>query len=90
MTDPQSIFDKAMREAAPAINADGAMNIGWVVVAEWVDVEGRYWLTRWDDGSMPPWRADGLLTYATQDGEGETRVGGFDDDDEDGEDEDDE
>lgn len=44
---------------------DGCMLKGWVCVAEWIDPEGRSWLTRLDGGpqgeSLPSWQAQGYL-----------------------------
>jgi hypothetical protein len=36
--------------------------VGWVVVAEWIDVDGDPNLTSYANTGMPFWRVDGLLS----------------------------
>lgn len=59
-------IDRAVRSSSQSVDPDGAVCTGWVLVAEWQDSTGRWWVTRWSDTNMPPWRADGLLYHATQ------------------------
>lgn len=46
----------------------GGVLVGWVMVAEWMDLEGRRWLTRLDanaDGeNLPEWQRNGYLHNA--------------------------
>lgn len=65
MVRPSENIDKAVRQCAPAVDPAGAVCTGWVLVAEWQDSDGRWWLTRWSEDNLPPWRADGLLYHAT-------------------------
>lgn len=58
-------IDKAIRSSGQNVDPNGAVCTGWVVVAEWQDSDGRWWVTKWTDGNLPPWRADGLLYHAT-------------------------
>lgn len=48
-------------EMARSVDADGAMCTAWIVIAEWTDSNGDYWMTRQQDETSPSWRVKGLL-----------------------------
>jgi hypothetical protein len=58
----------ALSEALIPETTDERLLVNYVVVAEWVDMEGQRWLTRHDgDASgtrLPEWTAQGLLHNA--------------------------
>lgn len=63
---PAEHVDRAIRQCARAVDPSGAVCTGWVLVSEWQDASGRWWVHRWTDSATPPWRADGLMYHAIQ------------------------
>lgn len=61
---PEEYIDRAVRQTNGAIHPKGAVCSSWVLVAEWQDADGRWWVTRWSSRDTPPWRVEGLLQYA--------------------------
>lgn len=51
---------------------EGCVLKGWVCIAEWIDPDGRPWLTRVDGGatgeSLPSWQSQGYLYSTLNDG----------------------
>lgn len=39
----------------------GAFLTGWVLIAEWVDTDGKRWLSRRMADDTTPWAADGMF-----------------------------
>lgn len=67
---------------------EGALLIGWIVIAEWMAPDGDRWLSRIDGGAssraLPAWQTQGYLHNSLHDAEGFIPT---EDDDEDAEDE---
>jgi hypothetical protein len=53
-----------LTELASHLDKKGAMCTNFVLVAEWVDSNGDFWLSTHGDEGIPPWRVEGLLSYA--------------------------
>jgi|LauGreSuBDMM15SN_2_FD.fasta_scaffold193919_1 hypothetical protein len=53
-----------LTELATHLDKKGAMCTNFVLVAEWVDSNGDFWLSTHGDEGIPPWRVEGLLSYA--------------------------
>lgn len=62
--DGSEVIEEAIRRLSPSVDPSGAICTGWVMVAEWVDASGRWWVTKWSDKGTPPWRAEGLMYHA--------------------------
>lgn len=58
---PHDVIAEAIATTSKTVNDEGAMCTGWVVVAEWTDADGAYWVTRLSDETSPSWRIKGLL-----------------------------
>jgi hypothetical protein len=64
---PQEVLAEAIAATSPAVDSDGAVCTGWVLVAEWVGSDGGYLMSRLCDGTSPVWRVKGLLCEALDD-----------------------
>ena len=59
MAADQDALDKAINDHAEP--EPGAMLTGWVLVAEWVTLDGTKRLTRLRSAPITPWAVSGLL-----------------------------
>jgi hypothetical protein len=64
---PHDVIAEAIASTSKDIDDNGAMCTGWVLIAEWTDAEGAYWLRRLSDETSPSWRTKGLLHDALYD-----------------------
>lgn len=62
--DASSIIKDMLSELASHLDQKGAMCTNFVLVSEWVDSEGSYWLATHGEEGIPPWRVEGMLSYA--------------------------
>lgn len=60
---PADVLSDAIAQTACAVDGEGAMCTGWVLVAEWMTADGEHCLTRLDN-DLPRWRTVGLLQTA--------------------------
>lgn len=62
MADESDPKRDAVHEAIAANGTvENAVLTGWVVVAEWIDVEGERWLSFARSASTPSWTARGMI-----------------------------
>jgi hypothetical protein len=47
---------------------EGALCTGWVLVTEWVDLDGQHWTYTAKDSNNPIWRHEGLLQHVLNNG----------------------
>lgn len=55
----------AVHGLATLLDKEGAMCTQWVLVAEWMDSEGKLWFSTHAEPSGPVWRINGMLDHAT-------------------------
>lgn len=72
--DPRSVIADAIastsRDLAESVDTQGAMCTGWVLVAEWTDSDGRWWMSTLSDPQLtelaqarPPHRGPDRLRW---------------------------
>lgn len=60
---PAEVLADAIANTAGAVDGEGAICTGWVLIAEWVTADGEHCLMRLD-ADAPRWRTVGLLETA--------------------------
>jgi hypothetical protein len=61
-------MDAMLDAVRKVIFPEGALCTSWVVVTEWVDLDGHYWTYVARDDNGPPWRHAGLLAHVLDEG----------------------
>lgn len=55
----------AVQGLAALLDKDGAICTQWILVAEWMDSEGKLWFSTHAEPNGPVWRVNGMLDHAT-------------------------
>lgn len=71
-------MDDVLAAVRAVVFPEGALCTSWVIVTEWVDLDGNYWTYVAKDDQQPPWRHTGLLNHVLAEG-----IDSNDDDDDD-------
>lgn len=66
--EPEQGVDSLLRAVSQAVFPEGALCTGWVLVSEWVDVDGEHWTYTARDDNNPVWRHEGLLQHVLNNG----------------------
>lgn len=45
---------------------DGAILTSWVLISEWMDHDGEWWVHVATDDQAPVWRHQGIIAYAAE------------------------
>jgi hypothetical protein len=64
----QSGMEEVLDAVRGAVFPEGALCTSWIVVTEWVDLDGTFWTYVAKDDTNPPWRHEGLLQYVVNEG----------------------
>lgn len=66
----RALIRSAVEEAVRLLTEENRMCTGWFLAAEFQDMDGRCALCVYSgdtvDRSLPPWRIEGLVTYALE------------------------
>lgn len=64
----REILEAALEEMSPTVGAaEAAVCTGYILVAEWSDLDGKTWMTQNGAHKQPAWRTRGLLAEALAD-----------------------
>jgi hypothetical protein len=61
-------MDEVLDAVRKVVFPEGALCTSWVVVTEWVDLDGNYWTYVAKDPTNPPWRHEGLINHVISEG----------------------
>jgi hypothetical protein len=54
----------AVQNLSTLLAPDGALCTTWILVSEWVDIDGNFWFSTHSEPEQPVWRQTGMLDHA--------------------------